>query len=233
MVTRNKTPCRTPTSLCSHLLWPQATGEGFLWPLEVSELGLTWTTALTAWPPSQMACWESTPSAQTMFYSKKFTFLTFGGFTHRGAAGDGDTLFGPTLDTAFDTSTEGAVHRWPHVSFLQGSNGMRASQHFPTSSSFSYSFFLSVLVWVYSCVFLLFFSFFLYLYFYQIILPLFSFLYYIFSYFLYISLFSFPSIHHPTFCPTSLHSHVNSFIFPLILSFLNIFYPSIYSFLIF
>lgn len=33
----------------------------------------------------------------------------------RGAAGDWHTLFGPTLDVAFDTSAEGAVDRRPHV----------------------------------------------------------------------------------------------------------------------
>lgn len=39
--------------------------------------------------------------------------------THRGAAGDGDALFGPTLDDSFNAGAERAVDRRPHVSFLQ------------------------------------------------------------------------------------------------------------------
>lgn len=39
--------------------------------------------------------------------------------THRGAAGDWYTLFGPTLDVSFNTGAERAVNWRPHVSFLQ------------------------------------------------------------------------------------------------------------------
>lgn len=38
--------------------------------------------------------------------------------THRGAAGDRYTLFGPTLDVAFNARTKSTVNRRPHVSFL-------------------------------------------------------------------------------------------------------------------
>lgn len=40
--------------------------------------------------------------------------------THRGAAGDRHTLFGPTLDRSFNAGTQSAVNWRPHVSFLQG-----------------------------------------------------------------------------------------------------------------
>lgn len=45
-----------------------------------------------------------------------------GPVTHRGAAGDWYTVFGPTLDVSFNAGAESAVHRRPHVSFLQDGN---------------------------------------------------------------------------------------------------------------
>lgn len=52
-----------------------------------------------------------------------------GPLTHRRAAGDWDTLFGPTLDASFNTGAESAVHRRPHVSFLQGRGNTTLWEH--------------------------------------------------------------------------------------------------------